>query len=95
MLFHAGGDLGLDPSSGSDKAAVSGGNAGVLRHEGSLMCEVVAAGHLALLKDLLEHGLDPNAHDYDGRTGQHIAAATGQLKARARRGRRRTSPPAR
>ena len=53
---------------------------GTKRDAGTLICQICADGDVKLLTSLLTCGLDPDSHDYDGRTGQHIAASTGDLR---------------
>ncbi|KAI4339051.1 hypothetical protein MLD38_024035 [Melastoma candidum] len=42
---------------------------------GELLCSTIAKGDLELLKRLLENGMNPNAKNYDTRTGLNIAAS--------------------
>ena len=48
------------------------------RDAGTLICTVCATANVLYLKRLLEYGLSANSGDYDGRTGLHLAASTGQ-----------------
>jgi len=49
-------------------------------HKAQTRPQVCSDGDVAFLKLLLETGLSPNACDYDGRSGQHIAAAMGRTQ---------------
>ena len=41
------------------------------------LCGAAAAGDIETLKALIDHGISPNAADYDGRTALHLAASEG------------------
>eukprot|EP00899_Mesostigma_viride_P014746 jgi/Mesvir1/23272/Mv20978-RA.1 len=47
---------------------VAKGAAMALEDPASILCEAACAGDLGLLRSLLDHGVDPNAGDYDRRT---------------------------
>ena len=47
---------------------------------GTKLCEAAGAGDLAQVTRLLENGVEVNAHDYDGRTGLHLAACEGRAE---------------
>ena len=47
---------------------------------GTRLCEAAGAGDLAQVRRLLENGVDVNAHDYDRRTGLHLAACEGRAE---------------
>ena len=47
---------------------------------GTKMCEAAGTGDLEQVKRLLENKVDVNAHDYDGRTGLHLAACEGRAE---------------
>lgn len=47
----------------------------------SVLCQTVFDGDTALLKRLLQAGIQVNAADYDKRTAAHIAAAEGNVAA--------------
>ena len=47
---------------------------------GTLLCEAAVAGYLDQVKRLVENKVEVNAHDYDGRTGLHLAACEGRAE---------------
>lgn len=84
MMLEAGTDLQshtdeakMSAMKGSSEVTNSGGNG--QRDAGSLLCQVASSGENAFLKRLLKCGLHPDAADYDGRTGLHLASSLGLL----------------
>ena len=47
---------------------------------GTLLCEAAAAGQKHQVERLVENKVEVNAHDYDGRTGLHLAACEGRAE---------------
>ena len=47
---------------------------------GTLLCEAAAAGKLEQVERLVENKVEVNAHDYDGRTGLHLASCEGRAE---------------
>jgi ankyrin repeat protein len=47
---------------------------------GTKLCEAAAAGDLSQVQRLIKNGVSVNAHDYDGRTGLHLAACEGRAE---------------
>jgi ankyrin repeat protein/CRP-like cAMP-binding protein len=71
LLFKHGGNLGLTDANHTVLDIKKQMDAG------SLSCLVASRDDAEHLDRLLRYGLNPNACDYDGRTGLHIAAALG------------------
>lgn len=76
LLRAKGADMGLS----SARLFDANSEIGAKRDAGTLICQVCADGDVKLLTSLLSCGCDPDSHDYDGRTGQHIAASTGDMR---------------
>lgn len=49
--------------------------------QAQLLCKATYEGKLDRLSNLLRAGCQPDAHDYDGQTALHVAAADGNLPA--------------
>jgi len=49
-----------------------------VKSAGTMCCATAAAGDLTLLSSLILNGLNPNAADYDSRSGAHVAASLGR-----------------